>query len=360
MSEELRDDKVVLLRNEAPLTIVMRIKETSFPCGTPFPLESGEPADVRLATAYVFYGNSSKIERLYQMRNYSNKDLKTEGFKKLNGGQLLTDWPRPHYLKQYQKWVKWDDKEAQALTSLPYSGSGQTADTVDVRASGSMILSTSKTPAAGRTIAIKQSVTPNAGEYLGSCLCQGHGGLMLNGSLLAGQDIKAMQEDKAGLGPEQMRTITLDGSRVTLPPAAVKSLVIEMETLSNENRELGSKGPDGVTVVTNPTLGTGGYLLFKSYQTLAGPIVGQAVFNISIDVVNAPDDDVAEIDVTWKGSFVLAKRMLKRSDFFVDGQYQRFVLVFELPEKSEVEPRVRWLNKAAMAVDSVIINSAIP
>ncbi|MBC7533826.1 MAG: hypothetical protein H7318_19840 [Oligoflexus sp.] len=264
MTEEMKDDGTVILSNEAPLTIVMKARDTAFACGSPF---------------------------LWKM-------------------------------------VKWDDKEAAPLTALPYSGQGQSSDAVDVPSSGAIVLSATKSPIAGRTIAMQQTITPNAGEDLGTCLCYVHGGFEFTGSVLAGQDIKSMKDSKPGMGPEQMRTILIDGSRDNKTPAALRSLTLEMEKLSDDVHQIESKSTEGISIATDAKWGMGGFLLYKNYQTLAGPQVGQVTFNMRIDIVKAADGEIAEINVMWKGSTIIETKMLKRSDFFADNQYQRFVLDF--------------------------------
>ena len=82
---------------------------------------------------------------------------------KLIGGQLLTDWPHPHYLKQYQNFLAWDAADLKRYTPLGYWVQGQKGDLIAVHGTGSLTLSATPDIRLGRTVSMAQDIN-HAGE----------------------------------------------------------------------------------------------------------------------------------------------------------------------------------------------------
>ena len=346
----------VTVRNEAPLTIVARFYPDSFPCGSSYPVDDKATTDLHLVTSYTLDGDSPQIERRYQMVNAGDHAVANQGIEKLIGGQLLTDWPRPHYLKQYQNFLGWDGLSLKPYAPLEYTGDGQKGDLINIHGAGSLQLSASSELRGGRAIGMTQLVQ-NAGEDFGVCLCMVHGGFEFTGSVLAGQSIAARTEKGASQGPEQLRVISVAANSFTSSLSAIKSVVLQAEDVEEACHERGFREGAGWKVQSESAEQRPGFLFFKRYVPMAQNEIGQAAFYLAVDAAGDANQPVAEIDIVANGKRVIASKLLKRSDFYASGETQRFVLDFKVQENGNVEPRVRWLGGTTLSLDAVVLNS---
>ena len=347
-------DGQVSFRNESPLTIVARFHADSYPCGSPFPVSESDTTDLRLMSGYTMYGDSPVIERRYQMVNAGDHAVANVGMEKLIGGQILTDWPYPHYLKQYQNFVAWDGADLEKFAPIPHSGQGQKSDFIRVRGTGSLTISAEASAGAGRSMTMNQQVE-NSGEDFGICLCIAHGGFEFTGSVLAGQNIPAKVGNENSYGPEQLRTLIVGGSRAGASLAQVSTKTINSDDESEGIHEVGRRDDRGWTAVAGQDLA--GFMLYKKYLSLKARSVGQVVFYLEANAELASNEPLFEIDLVLNGKQVLKKKIIKSGDFFDLNKNQRFVIDFEAPEVGRIEPRVRWLGRGSVTLDSVVINS---
>ena len=355
-SVEQRSDGALVFRNEAPLMVVARFIDSAPPCGTPFVFDNGLPGDLHLATGYVFYPNATRIERLYRFVNHAPYSLKTHGIEKLIGGLLLTGWPEPHYLKQFQRFISWDDQPLMRYTPLPYRGTGQTGDLINVHGSGSLWLFALEGFKPGRSIGMRQQID-NAGEDFGICLCAVHGGFELTGSVLADQTIAASLNGEAVKGVEQTRFFDIGEGYGTNFLRDISYHVLLARDATEGYHTVGKSR--GAFLVAEPGRehGAGGFLFYRHDLPLQMGDVGQAAFYLKTDRVSGDNEPVVTIDLVWDRKIVLKSRQLHRRDFYTDNKQQRFVLNFQAPAHGLIEPRVQWWNKAAISLEAITINS---
>ena len=346
----------ITFHNEAPLTIVARFHEDSFACGTSYPVNDHDTTELRLATAYTMYANKPVIGRHYQMVNAGDHAVANDGMEKLIGGQLLTDWPHPHYLKQYQNYIAWNGEHLSLYSPLNYLGEGQSGDLINVHGAGRLILSATPELQDGRSIGMIQNID-HAGEDFGICLCIVHGGFEFTGSVLAGQHIPPKSGDSPSRGMEQMRTITLERQRNSATTKPISSVVLQAEDGGSDWHQVGSRDGNGLSVRSNHGKNEPGFLLHKRSVAQVKGNVGQAIFYLEIDHVDGVHEPVLEIDLLSNEKNILAKKTINRQDFFANHQLQRFVLDFQVPDNGVIKPRVRWLGGAWVKLDAVVVNS---
>ena len=326
---EQRADGAVVFRNEAPMRIVARFNDDAPPCGSPFLFDESHQGDLRLMTGYVFYPSERKFDRSYRFVNYSPYPLHTEGIAKVIGGLLLTNWPRPHYLKQYQRFIRWDDGVLERNSPFPWDGRGQDKDYIHVHPRGAVWLSSLGDGLwAGHALGLQQ-LASEAGEDFGLCLCKVHGGFELTGSVLAGQDIAAATDDVPAWGSEQVRTITLAASA-----AGEKPLTYSRNMM--------------------PRSAPGNVLELKQGAT------GQIAFYLTLGTQTDPDQPVVQIEFGVSAQPALVARTLRAVDFYQPLASQRFVLDFQIPYDGQFASRVQWLNVASGEVKGIFASYIVP
>jgi hypothetical protein len=350
---EVRPDGTVAVSNRAPLAIVARFRPDAYACGSAFPFNNEQAGQMELVQGYVFDPRGGKIERNYQLVNRSTLDYQSQTtVDKLIGGMLLTDWPRPHYLKQFQRYGAWDSDALALEEPFPYAGTGQTGDHIDVHEHGKRWLSATPKPIAGRSIRIEQAT--GQGD-VGHCLCRVHGGMELGGSVLKGLMLPgADRPDSPTVGPVHRRDIFLDGDRAQSTAKVIQSRLLQAEEPGETLHQVGAaEGPHWVA----RTGDAAGFLYYRNYLPVTGGATGQAVFTMSTDEVMGADEPVVRIDLVHDRAAVIASRELRRSEFRADGVQQRFVLDFQVPVAGgDLEPRVTWLGKAPIRLDGIVLN----
>gem|GEM_PF-4079968 len=347
----------IRFRNEASMTIVARFHPDSFACGSPYPVDDTETTDLRLVSSYIMLGDQPIIERRYQLINYGDRAVANVGMEKLIGGQILTDWPHPHYLKQYQNFISWDGEDLKKYAPLKYNGDGQKSDFIQVRGTGTLTLSATPQLRAGQSISMQQEVD-HAGEDLGVCLCIAHGGFEFTGSVLAGQRIAPRQETPGSIGPEQLRILNILGNRTESSLSAITTTVLNIPGTGVTSHSVGHDSGGGWAVQQDHD--KPGFIYYRNYLPMTSGRVGQAVFYLRRDSGATRSDAVLEIDLVWNGRKVLAQRLIKADDFFASGESQRFVLDFLAPGtgvSGVMEPRVRWLGGASITLEALIVNA---
>jgi hypothetical protein len=350
---EVRPDGSVAVSNRAPLAIVARFSADAYACGSAFPFNNEQPGAMELVQGYVFDPRGGKIERHYQLLNRSPLEYKSQtSVDKLIGGMLLTDWPRPHYLKQFQRYGAWDSDALALEEPFPYAGTGQTSDHIDVHEHGKRWLSATSKPIAGRSIRIEQAT--GQGD-VGHCLCRVHGGMELGGSVLKGLSLAGTNSPEAPTaGPVHRRDIFLDGDRAQSTAKVIQSRVLQAEEPGETLHQVGAaEGPHWVARAGDPA----GFIYFRNYLPVAGGAVGQATFSMSSDDLGGVDEPIVTIDLLHDRGAIIASRSIRRSDFRAEGVQQRFVLDFQIPVAGgEIEPRVAWLGKAPIRLDGIVLN----
>jgi len=344
----------VQFRNEASMTIVARFHPDSFACGTPYPVNDVDTTDVRLVSGYIMRGDRPMIERRYRLVNAGNKAVENVGMEKLIGGQILTDWPHPHYLKQYQNFLSWDGDQLTNYAPIGYLGEGQKSDFIRVKGTGTLTLSATPQLEAGRSISMQQDID-HAGEDFGICLCIAHGGFEFTGSVLAGQRIAPRSETANSSGPEQLRTLSVTGNRRETSLNAITSASVEVAQGDAERHSVGHNIDHGWSARQGQD--KPGFLYYKNYLPVKSGSVGQSVFYLRRDSEASGSESVLEIDLLWNGREILARHLIRASDFFAGGKSQRFVLDFIAPSDGTIEPRVRWLGGVSITLEALIVNS---
>lgn len=350
---EIRPDGSVAVSNRAPLAIVARFRPDAYTCGSAFPFNNEQPGEMELVQGYVFDPRGSKIERNYQLLNRSPLDYRSQtSVDKLIGGMLLTDWPRPHYLKQFQRYGAWDTDTLAQEERFPYAGTGQVGDHIDVREHGKRWLSATAKPIAGRSIRIEQAT--GQGD-VGHCLCRAHGGVELGGSVLAKLMLPGTDRPEAPTAsPIHRRDVFLDGDRARSTAQVVTSRVLQAEEPTETLHQVGSA--EGPHWVARPGA-TAGFLYFRNYLPVPGGAIGQAAFTMGIDDVNGADEVVVRIDLVHDRATVIASREIRRSEFRADDVQQRVVLDFEVPAQGgEIEPRVTWYARSLLRLDGLVLS----
>jgi hypothetical protein len=353
-SQVTMDGNRIVFSNRAPLKIVAKFNDT-YDCGAQFPFNNGEPGEMEIYTDYVMSSDNAKIVRNYQLTNESRHDYVSQtGVDKLIGGLILTDWPRPHYLKQYHKWKAWDDGTL-APSNIAYDGSDYSADHIEVRASGNLVLSTDQYLRAGNNIAITQD--DGFGD-VGICLCRVHGGFELGGSVLAGLNLPGGRKAES---PIHSRTISLMGYENADHTSAnneAQFLGIKAGEFSNEQFDLGIQQGNQLIAEPRSDGNDSGFLYYKNYISMPENSVGQVAFYMAIAPTSPgqPNDKIVTIDLLHNQQ-IIARKELRRKDFFSkDGQLQRFTLDFATSAPGNIEPRIEWHNQAVTKVGGVALN----
>jgi hypothetical protein len=348
----LRSDGNLEVTTRAPLKIVARFDESAYACGTDFPFNNEQPGRMEMAAGYVLYPRERRIERTYQLFNHAPYLYRAQNpFDKLIGGLLLTDWPHPHYLKQFQRWGSWDGRELSRDAPFPFFGGlGWGPDHIEVRGAGTRWLSATPVRTRGRSIGIEQS---DPGD-VGLCLCRAHGGFELGGSVLANLTLPGtLDPGRPTAGPVHRRRILLGDEDGETP--SIVSHVLQGEDPDPFLHEVGFADGNAWSAVTGARRRPG-FLYYRKYLPIGKGDTGQAAFTMSIDVVDALDLPVVTIDLVHDARDVIMSRDLLRSAFRANGQPQRFVLDFQSPRDGVIEPRVRWHNRAATRLDGIVLN----
>ncbi|KAJ3086189.1 hypothetical protein HK102_013425 [Quaeritorhiza haematococci] len=339
--------------NTGKLEIVARFHGNSFPCRGNFVFGNGQSGDFMLVTTYTFYGNEPKVDRQYQYINLTPFPYTPHNsIQKLIGGMLLTKWPHPHYLKQFQRAGAFDSVVLADYAPFPYNGAGQTADMIDVRGGGAMTLSATGTMTSGRSVTISQA--GGLGD-VGICLCHVHGGFELGGSVLQDQRVEAGQPS-----PLHSRSFIFGTELDKVSATQIETLKILGNDPDPSIHDLGSLVDDkswGQGVGRDP-----GYLLARRSMSVKRGSVGQAAFYLAIDIVNgAAEDKVVTLDIALNGREAIATKEIRRKDFFADNTIQRFVLPFQVTSADgNLEPRIFWHNKAFIKTEGVVVNTLPP
>jgi hypothetical protein len=349
---EIQPDGTVVVTNSAPLSIVCRFRSDAFACGSAFPFNDEQPGPMELVQGYVLDPRGGKIQRTYQLVNRSAHDYRAQtSVDKLIGGFLLTDWPRPHYLKQFHRFGAWDSDVLAREERFPYAGTGQTSDHIDVHAQGKRWLSATATPVAGRSVRIEQG--SGLGD-VGHCLCRVHGGLELGGSVLANLTLAhAADPATPTASPVHRRAIYLEGDRARSSVEAIQSRILQGEEPTETLHQVGVAEGAHWVAATGPAPG---FLYYRKYLPVPSGAIGQAAFVMDVDVVNGADEPVVRIDLVHQGTTVIASREILRSQFRADQTPQRFVLDFETPGAGTLEPRVMWHGRARIRLDGIVLN----
>jgi hypothetical protein len=349
-SLRLRTDGAVEVKARAPLKIVARFSAGAYACGTAFPFNNEQPGRMEIATGYVFHPREHGIERTYQLYNHAPHTYQPQSpVDKLIGGLLLTDWPHPHYLKQFQRWGRWDAPDLSRDAAFPYLGTGQVGDYIEVHGTGTRGLSAAPTRLAGRSIGVEQS-DPGG---VGLCLCRAHGGVELGGAVLANLTLPGtLAPAHPMVGPVHRRRFLLGDAGGA---GSIVSHRLQAEEPDPVLHEVGLADGTAWSAAASATLPPG-FLYYRKYLPIEKGATGQAAFTLGIDSVDALDVPVVTVDLVHNARDVIASRDLLRSAFRANRQPQRFVLDFQSPGDGVIEPRVRWHNRAGTRLDGIVLN----
>ena len=164
-------------------------------CGADYLFPDGQRRPVFLQVGYKLSANEDWIDRRFRLRNLANNPALDIDFG-LIGGFVFTRWPEPHVRKELNRYVYLSERDlfltwgenaielrGEQWTELPTEAPATDVELIFARQG--ITLSPEADFLPGRTFSIEHDDPVNNPDT-GFCLCSGHGGIEMGGSLLMG------------------------------------------------------------------------------------------------------------------------------------------------------------------------------
>jgi len=327
-----------------------------------FPDHVRRPVYVRLG--YELRGDVDYVDRTMQLRNPpGNPEL--VGDMSLIGGFVMTDWPRPHYLKRLNRFwrpeerevmMRWGDAQLQLTPDVWNDLSSLVPVDRDVLIGWiDQPVSLSGVADYGSGVSVTLS---HVGEIdnadVGACLCTVHGGIEMGGGLIHAGISLPIAAGASTVEARRRLTLHADG-----PGPTVHAQVLEAETALAHG--VGRLDGDGWQAATGPD--AAGHMAYGPYATDWGGGAGEAVFSLMVDNNTAADDLVVTLEVNdATADRIIASRPVHRHELRAASTYQRFAVDFDLGGRTghRMETRVFWHDVSFVKLDKVTVNLADP
>jgi hypothetical protein len=309
---------------------------------------------VYLRLGYEFFGDQPHLIRTMQFYNPEGNPA-FDGPMSLIGGFVLTQWPNPHPLKAFQRWMRPESNgffDSNAGISLEagvwnyYNAPVAAGDVIFAWLDQPFGMSAFPDEVPGQT-AILSHVGLSDNADVGMCLCKVHGGIEMGGGLIHGGT--SLPIDGGQTSMEARRRLELPGEN-SYPKT------YSYDAVDDFLHAIGNEEDDGWAAATG--FHDAGHMIYGPYTSDWCGFTGEANFSLMVDNNTADDFLVVSLEVynSTTGQ-IIANRPVTRTEFVAPFVYQSFSVPFDATNCSDdaMELRVYWTDLSYVKVQTISV-----